>query len=35
MSITTNQDRALSSVTSQRVDQILGNPYGDKTPETT
>ena len=31
MSITTNQDRALSSVTGQRVDQILGNPYGDKT----
>jgi hypothetical protein len=30
MSITTNQDRALSGNTSQRVNQILANPYGDK-----
>jgi hypothetical protein len=27
---TTNQDRALSSIVGQRVNQILGNPYGDK-----
>jgi hypothetical protein len=31
MTITTSQDRALSSITQQRVDQILGSPYGDKT----
>jgi hypothetical protein len=30
MSITTNQDRALSGNTSQRVDQVLPNVYGDK-----
>ena len=35
MNITTNQDRSLNSVTGsgggQRVNQILGNPYGTKT----
>ena len=35
MNITTNQDRALSSVTGsgggQRVNQVLGNPYGNGT----
>ncbi len=30
MSITTNQDRALTSITGQRVNQILPGPYGDK-----
>ena len=30
MSLTTNQDRALTSISNQRVNQILGNPYGDK-----
>src|SRR5439155_13705681 len=30
MSITTNQDRALSGNTSQRVDQVLPNVYGNK-----
>jgi len=29
--LTTSQDRALSGTTNQRVNQILGNPYGDKT----
>jgi hypothetical protein len=29
-SATTNQDRALSAITGQRVNQVLGNPYGDK-----
>jgi hypothetical protein len=31
MSITTNQDRALTSITGQRVNQLMLNPYGDKT----
>jgi carboxypeptidase family protein len=30
MTITTNQDRALTAITGQRVNQILGNPYGTK-----
>jgi hypothetical protein len=30
LSITTSQDRALSGTTNQRVNQILANPYGDK-----
>ncbi len=30
MSITTNLDRALSGISNQRVNQILENPYGDK-----
>ena len=29
--MTTNQDRALNGMSGQRVNQILGNPYGDKT----
>ncbi len=33
MSVTTNQDRALSGTVNQRVNQIVGNPYGDKTPK--
>ena len=32
LTITTNQDRALNGVANQRVNQILANPYGDKTP---
>jgi carboxypeptidase family protein len=28
--LTTSQDRALSGTTNQRVNQVLGNPYGDK-----
>jgi hypothetical protein len=35
MSITTSQDRALSGTggtSPQRVNQVLGSPYGDKTP---
>jgi hypothetical protein len=31
MTITTNQDRSLTSTPNQRVNQVLGNPYGDKT----
>ena len=31
MTITTNQDRALTAISAQRVKQILGDPYGDKT----
>ena len=31
MTITTNQDRALTAISAQRVNQILGDPYGDKT----
>ena len=31
LSISTNQDRALNSITGQRVSQILGNPYGNGT----
>jgi hypothetical protein len=30
LSITTTQDRALNGMASQRVNQILGDPYGDK-----
>ena len=30
MSVITNQDRALSGNSNQRVNQILPNPYGDK-----
>jgi hypothetical protein len=30
MSVTTTQDRALSSIKGQRVDQVLVDPYGDK-----
>jgi hypothetical protein len=30
LNITTNQDRALNTARVQRVKQILGNPYGDK-----
>jgi len=30
LSITTSQDRALSGTTNQRVNQVLANPYGDK-----
>ena len=30
MTVTTNQDRALNSISNQRVNQIVGNPYGDK-----
>jgi Carboxypeptidase regulatory-like domain len=30
LTVTTNQDRALTGVTSQRVDQLMLNPYGDK-----
>ena len=30
MSVTTNQDRALNGISNQRVNQILPNPYGDK-----
>jgi hypothetical protein len=30
MTVTTNQDRKLNGVASQRVNQILENPYGDK-----
>src|SRR5262249_7943808 len=33
MSITTSQDRALSGIGSQRVNQLQANPYGDKTPK--
>jgi hypothetical protein len=31
LSVTTTQDIALSSTLNQRVNQVLGNPYGDKT----
>src|SRR5437867_8090293 len=31
LSVTTNQDRALNSMAGQRVNQILENPYGNKT----
>ena len=31
VTITTNQDRALNGMSNQRVNQVLGNPYGDKT----
>src|SRR6185295_2967162 len=31
-SVTTSQDAALSAITGQRVNQVLGSPYGDKTP---
>jgi hypothetical protein len=30
MTITTNQDRALNTTPGQRVNQVLGSPYGDK-----
>jgi hypothetical protein len=30
LSVTTSQDRALNNTFGQRVNQILGNPYGDK-----
>ncbi len=30
MSVTTSQDRALNGIGSQRVNQLLGDPYGDK-----
>ena len=32
MSITTNQDRVLNGITGQRVNQLMANPYGDKSP---
>jgi len=32
LSITTNQDRALNGVANQRVNQLMANVYGDKTP---
>ncbi len=32
LSATTSQDRALSAISGQRVNQVLGNPYGDKSP---
>src|SRR5467141_3365163 len=32
MTLTTSQDRALTGMNGQRVDQVLGNPYGDGTP---
>jgi hypothetical protein len=32
MTITTNQDRALNGVANQRVNQLMANVYGDKTP---
>src|SRR5205085_9971424 len=31
LTITTNQDRALNGMSNQRVNQILGTPYGDNT----
>ena len=31
LSVTTNQDRVLNAMANQRVNQVLGNPYGDKT----
>jgi hypothetical protein len=31
LSVTTNQDRALNGIGSQRVNQLLADPYGDKT----
>src|SRR5262249_52290707 len=31
MTMTTAQDRTLNGSGNQRVDQVLGNPYGDKT----
>ena len=31
LSVTTSQDRALNGMASQRVNQLLGNPYGNKT----
>ena len=31
LTITTNQDRALNGMSGQRVDQVLGDPYGAKT----
>ena len=34
MTITTSQDRALTAITQQRVDQILASPYGNKTART-
>ena len=30
LSVTTNQDRALNAMLPQRVNQVSGNPYGDK-----
>ena len=30
MLLTTSQDRALSGTTNQRINQVLANPYGDK-----
>jgi hypothetical protein len=32
LSITTNQDRALNGVANQRVNQLMANVYGNKTP---
>jgi hypothetical protein len=31
LTVTTNQDRALNGIANQHVDQVLPNPYGDKT----
>jgi hypothetical protein len=31
VSVTTSQDRALTGISDQRVNQVLANPYGDKT----
>ena len=31
LTITTNQDRALNGMSNQRVNQVLGDPYGNKT----
>jgi hypothetical protein len=31
LSVTTSQDRALNGMANQRVNQVLGNPYGNKT----
>ena len=31
LTVTTNQDRALDALPTQRVNQVLGNPYGNKT----
>src|SRR5262249_30566534 len=33
MTVTTSQDRVLNGLPLQRVNQLLANPYGDKTPK--
>ena len=33
MNVTTSQDRVLNGLPLQRVNQVLANPYGDKTPK--